>query len=115
MLGDKFNLGSLVKNANKVREMMEKAQEELANIEITGESGAGAVKVTLNARHFAKNVYIDPDILKESKEILEELIAAAYNDASKKVEEITKSKMLDAGKIFGDVTDIENKTDDDKE
>lgn len=101
MLGDKFNLGGLMKSAKKVQEMMEKAQEELAKVEVTGESGAGAVKVTVNARHFAKNVEIDDEILKESKEVLEELIAAAINDATAKVEEATKSKMLDAGQILG--------------
>lgn len=114
MLGDKFNLGglgNLMKSAKKVQEMMEKAQEELAKIEVIGESGAGAVKVTVTAQHFAKNIEIDPDILKESKDILEELIAAAINDATKKVEEVSKSKMLDAGKILGG--DIPG--DDDKE
>ena len=101
MLGDKFNFGSLMKNAKKMQEMMEKAQEELAKIEITGESGAGAVKVIMNARHYVKNVTIDDEILKESKEVLEDLISAAVNDATQKVEEIAKSKMMDAGKLFG--------------
>lgn len=114
MFGDKFNLGGLgglMKSAKKVQEMMEKAQEELAKVEVTGESGAGAVKVTVNARHFAKNVEIDPEILKESKDILEELIAAAINDATQKVEEVTKSKMMDAGQILGAIpTEDEDKS-----
>ena len=112
MLGDKFNLGGLMKSAKKVQEMMEKAQEELAKVEVTGESGAGAVKVTVNAQHFAKNIEIDPEIFKESKEVLEELIAAAINDATQKVDKITKSKMLDAGKILGSVSSTDE---DDKE
>ena len=112
MLGDKFNFGGLMKSAKKVQEMMEKAQEELAKVNVTGESGAGAVKVTINAQHFAKNVEIDPEILKESKDVLEELIAAAINDATQKVEEIKKSKMLDAGKILGSVSST---NDDNKE
>ncbi|MCB1827688.1 MAG: YbaB/EbfC family nucleoid-associated protein, partial [Coxiellaceae bacterium] len=92
MFGDKFNLGGLgglMKSAKKVQEMMEKAQEELAKIEVTGESGAGAVKVTVTAQHYAKRIDIDPEILKESKEVLEELIAAAINDATQKVETIS--------------------------
>ena len=97
MFGDKFNLGGLMKSAKKVQEMMEKAQEELARVEVTGESGAGAVKVIANAKHYVKNIEIDSEILKESKEVLEELIAAAINDATAKIEEVTKSKMLDAG------------------
>lgn len=110
MLDDKFNLGGLMKSAKKVQEMMEKTQQELAKIKVTGESGAGAVKITLNTRHCAKNVDIDSEILKEPKEILEELIAAAINDAAQKVENITKSKMLDAGKLFGgNVSDDQDK------
>jgi nucleoid-associated protein EbfC len=101
MFGDKFNLGSLMKNAKKMQEMMEQTQEELAKIEVMGESGAGAVKVTLNARHFTKNIDIDADILKESKEVLEELIAAAFNDAAQKIEAVTKSKMMDTSQLFG--------------
>jgi len=109
MLGDKFNFGSIMKSAKKMQEMMEKAQEELAKIEVTGESGAGAVKVILNARHYAKDVLIENEILSESKEVLEDLIAAAINDATQKIEEVTKSKMMDTGKFFSEVgTDNED-------
>lgn len=89
---DKFNLGnlgniaSLVKNAGKIQDMMKEAQEKLKKIEVVGESGAGAVKITMNAQNYAKSVTIDDDILKESKEILQELIASAINDAARKIE-----------------------------
>lgn len=104
MIGDKFNLGDLMKNVKKVQEMMEKAQEELAKIEIIGESGAGAVKVIMNARHFVKKIEIDDELLKESKAILEDLLAAAINDAVKKVEEITKRGVSD---MLGSLSDKE--------
>ncbi len=103
MFGDKFNFGALLKNAKKMQQMMEDTQGELSKIEVNGEAGGGAVKVTLTARHDAKSVSIDDDILKEDKKILEDLIAAAFNDAAHKVEKITKEKMMDASKLFGDV------------
>ena len=115
MLGDKFNFGNLMKNAKKMQEMMEKAQGELAKVEVKGEAGAGVVKITMNARHYVKAVNIDSDILKESKDVLEELIAAAINDASQKVEEVTKSKMMDAGQIFTAVSEVEDDQDKDKD
>ncbi|PHQ82273.1 MAG: YbaB/EbfC family nucleoid-associated protein [Coxiella sp. (in: Bacteria)] len=101
MFGDKFNFGSLLKNAKKMQQMMEDTQGELAQIEVTGESGAGAVHVVVTARHFVKSISIDDDILKEEKSILEDLIAAAINDASSKVDKITQEKMMDASKLFG--------------
>ncbi len=113
MLGDKFNFGNIMKSAKKMQDMMEKAQEELAKIEVTGEAGAGAVKIIMNARHYVKDVSIDNEILNESKEVLEELIAAAINDGTQKVEEVAKSKMMDAGKLFS-VTDTGEDQDQDK-
>ena len=111
MFGDKFNLGSLMKSAKKMQEMMEQTQEELTKVEVIGESGAGAVKVTVNARHFTKNVEIDPEILKETKEVLEELIAAAYNHAADQIETVTKSKMMDTSQLFGgDIPGDDDKT-----
>ena len=109
MFGNKFNLGSIMKNAKQMQEMMGKAQEELAKIEVNGESGAGAVKVTMNARHYLKSVTIEDDILKESKEVLEDLIAAAINDATQKVETVAKSKMMDTSKLF-DMDDDQEET-----
>lgn len=101
MLGGKFNLGSLMKNAKKMQEMMQKAQEELAKVEVIGESGAGSVKVVMNAKHYVKRIEVDPSLLQEDKAVLEDLIAAAFNDAANKVEEITKAKMAGFGEMFG--------------
>lgn len=101
MFGDKFNLGSLLKNAKKMQSMMEETQQELDNTEVDGEAGAGAIKVTMTARHHIKKLDIDSTILKEDKSILEELIIAALNDANQKVEKITQEKMMDASKLFG--------------
>ena len=101
MLGDKFNFGSLLKNAKKMQQMMEDTQGELSKIEIAGESGAGAVKVVITARHYVKSISIEDDILKEDKTILEDLIIAALNDATAKAEKIIQDKMLSTSKLFG--------------
>lgn len=87
------NMGELMKKAQKMQEEMKKAQEEAARAEITGESGAGLVKVTMNGRHDVRKVDIDPSLLGEDKEILEDLLAAAVNDAVRRVEENQKEKM----------------------
>jgi DNA-binding YbaB/EbfC family protein len=105
MLGDKFNFGSLLKNAKKMQQMMEDTQGELSKIEVTGESGAGAVRVVINARHYVKSINIDDDILKEDKVILEDLLIAALNDATVKAEKIIQDKMLSTSKMFGGLND----------
>lgn len=92
-------LGDLMKKAKEVQENMQKMQEEIANLEVTGESGAGMVKVTMTGRHDVKRIDIDPSLLsgdfneQENKEMLEDLIAAAVNDAVRKVEEANKEKL----------------------
>jgi DNA-binding YbaB/EbfC family protein len=101
MFGDKLNFGALLKNAKKMQQMMEDTQGELAQIEVFGEAGAGAVKAVVTARHVVKSISIDDEILKEDKAIIEELIAAALNDASAKAEKIMQEKMMDASKLFG--------------
>lgn len=101
MFGDKLNFGSLLKNAKKMQQLMEETQGELANIEVTGEAGAGAVTAVMTARHYIKSLTIDEEIYKEDKSIVEDLIIAAINDAASKVEKITQEKMLDASKLFG--------------
>ena len=89
----KGGMGNLMKQAQKMQEEMAKAQEELGNAVVTGESGAGMVKVVMNGRHDIKSVNIDPSLLEEEKELLEDLLAAAVNDANRKVEENSQSKM----------------------
>jgi DNA-binding YbaB/EbfC family protein len=79
-------LGDIMKQAQLMQEKMQKAQLELAKKEVTGESGAGLVRIVMNGRHDVRSVTVDPSLLKEEKEILEDLIAAAINDAVRKVE-----------------------------
>lgn len=86
-------LSDLMKQAQAVQEQMQKVQEEIALLEITGESGAGLVQVQMNGRHEVKRVQIDESLMKEDKEILEDLVAAACNDAVRKVEAKQKDKM----------------------
>lgn len=86
-------MGDLMRQAQKIQEQLQKAQEELAKAEVTGESGAGLVKVTMNGRHDVKKVVIDPSLMQEDKEILEDLIAAAVNDAVRRIEENSRNHM----------------------
>jgi hypothetical protein len=91
----KGGLGNLMRQAQQMQENMQKAQAELSNLEVTGESGAGMVKVVLNGRHEAKKVTIEPKLVSEDLEMLEDLVAAAINDASRKIEERSKEKYAD--------------------
>jgi nucleoid-associated protein EbfC len=88
----KGGLGNLMRQAQQMQENMQKAQAELAEIEVTGESGAGMVKVTLNGRHEAKKVSIEPKLLGEDKDMLEDLLSAAFNDAARKIAARTQEK-----------------------
>ncbi len=90
---NKGNMGDLMKQAQKIQEQMQKTQEELSNAEVQGESGAGLVKIVMNGRHDVKKVEIDPSLLQEDKDILEDLIAAAVNDAVRKIEKNSQDKM----------------------
>ena len=85
--------GDIMKQAKEVQESMQKMQEELANAEVQGESGAGMVKVVMTGRHDVKKVEIDPSLLSEDKAMLEDLVAAAVNDAVRRVEKNTKEKL----------------------
>ena len=91
----KGGLGNIMKQAQAMQENMQKAQAELATIEVTGESGGGMVSLVMTCRHDVKKVSIDPELVGdvEDKEILEDLIAAAMNDAVRKVEKTTQEKM----------------------
>lgn len=88
-------IGDIMKQAQEMQEKMQSMQSELANIEVVGESGAGLVRVTMTGRHDAKRVAIDSSLLSEEKEVLEDLIAAAINDAVRRVEDENKKKMSD--------------------
>ena len=89
----KGGMGNLMKQAQQMQEKMQKAQEELANSEVTGESGAGLVKITMTGRHDVKRVELDDSVMSEDKELLEDLLAAAVNDAVRKIEEKNQSQM----------------------
>jgi len=95
----KPNLGDLMKQAQQMQEQMQKAQAKLADAEVTGEAGAGLVKVVMTGRHDVKRVTIDPSLLSEDKEVLEDLLAAAVNDAVRRVE--ANSKDLLSGLTAG--------------
>ena len=86
-------LGNLMKQAQQMQANMQKAQEEMANIEVTGQSGGGMVKVTMTCRHDVKRVEIDDSLVGDDKEMLEDLVAAAMNDAVRQVEKTTQEKM----------------------
>ena len=92
----KGQLGNLMRQAQQMQERMKQLQDELARAEVTGESGAGMVRVTLSGKHQAHRVQIDPAALKEDKEFLEDLVAAAINDAVQKVEALAREKMAQA-------------------
>jgi len=89
----KGGLGNIMKQAQQMQENMHKAQEEIARLEVTGESGAGLVKITMTGKHDVKKVAIDPTLLGDDKDMLEDLIAAAVNDANRRVEKMTQEKM----------------------
>ena len=89
----KGGLGNLMKQAQQMQENLQKAQEELANLEVTGEAGGGMVKVVMTGRHDVRKVDIDTTLLGEDREMLEDLVAAAVNDAVRRVEEESKSRL----------------------
>lgn len=86
-------LEDLMKQAQSMQDNMKKMQEDIANLEVEGESGAGMIKVTMTGRYDVTKVGLDDSVLKEDKEIIEDLLAAAVNDAVRKVELINKEKM----------------------
>ncbi|MDN3680549.1 YbaB/EbfC family nucleoid-associated protein [Vibrio tapetis] len=89
----KGGMGNLMKQAQQMQDRMQKMQEEIATMEVTGESGAGLVKVTITGSHSVRRVDIDESLMEDDKEMLEDLIAAAFNDASRRIEETQKEKM----------------------
>ena len=89
----KGGLAGLMKQAQQMQENMKRMQEQLATIEVEGQSGAGMVKVLMTCRHDVKRVSIEDSLLKDDKEMLEDLIAAAINDAVRRVESTIQEKM----------------------
>ena len=89
----KGQLAGLMKQAQAMQENMKRAQDELALLEVEGQSGAGLVKITMSCKHDVKRVTIDPSLLAEDKDMLEDLVAAAFNDAVRRAEELSTAKM----------------------
>ncbi len=91
-MGGMAGIGGLMKQAQQMQERMKKAQEELADVEVEGQSGSGIVKVTMTCAHVVRRIAIDPAAM-DDREMLEDLIAAAVNDAVRRVEETSQGKM----------------------
>jgi DNA-binding YbaB/EbfC family protein len=89
----KGGLGDLMKQAQAMQENLRKAQEELAAVEVTGSAGGNMVSVVMTCRYDVRRVTLDPELLKDDKEVVEDLIAAAMNDAVRKVEKATREKL----------------------
>ena len=87
------NIGQLMKQAQMMQENMRRMQEQLASVEVEGQSGAGMVKVVMTCKHDVKRVSIDPSLVGDDKEMLEDLVAAAFNDAARRVEATVAEKM----------------------
>lgn len=91
----KENLNKLMSEAQKMQEKMLEAQKELVKFETTGEAGGGLVKVVMNGRHDVQKVTMNSNLMDEDKEMIEDLMAAAFNDAVRKIEKISKDKISD--------------------
>lgn len=89
----KGGIGNLMKQAQKMQADMQKAQEEMAKMEVTGQAGGGMVSVVMTCRHDVKRISIDDSLLSDDKDMLEDLVAAAVNDAVRQVEKTTSEKM----------------------
>ena len=89
----KGGLGSIMQQAQRMQENLKRAQEEIGMLEVTGQAGGGMVKVTINGRHEARKVEIERSLLGDDPEMLEDLVAAAFNDANNRLAELTQQKM----------------------
>ena len=89
----KGQLAGLMKQAQAMQDNMKRAQDEIALLEVEGQSGAGLVKVTMTGKHEVKRIAIDPSLLAEDKDMLEDLLAAAFNDGLRRAEELSTEKM----------------------
>ena len=89
----KGQLAGLMKQAQAMQDNLKRAQDELAHIEVEGQSGAGLVKITMSCKHDVKRVTIDPSLLADDKDMLEDLVAAAFNDGLRRAEEVSSEKM----------------------
>lgn len=88
-------IGNLMKQAQKMQEDMQRVQEEIARTEVTGEAGGGLVRVVMTGRHDLRSVHIDPTLMDDDRSMIEDLLAAAVNDANRRVEAMSKEKLAD--------------------
>src|SRR5579864_1912083 len=92
-LNDRPGLNDLMKKAQEMQKKIQEIQKQIAEMEVIGQSGGGLVKIVMTGQHYAKRVTLDPSLMKEEKSIVEDLIAAAINDATGKIEKGTREKM----------------------
>ena len=97
----KGGLGNIMKQAQQLQEDMQKAQEEIAAMEVSGEAGAGMVKVTMTGRNEVRKVEIDPSLFEDDREMVEDLVAAAVNDAVQKVQRESQERMSGMAEKLG--------------
>lgn len=90
---DKIGLNDIMKRAQEMQKKLQDIQKQVAEMEVIGQSGGGVVKIVMTGQHYAKKVTLDPNLLKEEKSIIEDLIAAAINDATDKIEKNLREKM----------------------
>jgi DNA-binding YbaB/EbfC family protein len=90
---NKGQLAGLMKQAQAMQDNLKRAQDELANIEVQGQSGGGLVQVLMTCKHEVRRITIDPSLLADDKDMLEDLVAAAFNDAVRAAEEVSQQKM----------------------
>ena len=90
---NKGQLAGLMKQATAMQDNMKKAQEELANSEVIGTSGSGLVKITMTGKHHVKRIEIDPSLLADDKDMLEDMLTVAFNDAAKQLSDNSDAKM----------------------
>ena len=97
----KADLGQLMKQAQKMQTEMQKAQDELANLEVTGEAGGGLVSITMTCQREVKSISIDESLVGDDRDMLEDIVAAAFNDALRKAEDTTRERLSGMGAGLG--------------
>lgn len=107
--GDKIGLNEIMKRAQEMQKKLSDIQKQVAEMEVIGQSGGGSVKITFTGQHYAKKVALDNTLLREEKSIIEDLIAAAINDGTDKIERALRDKMggLAGMKLPDDLGDIQ--------
>ncbi len=97
----KGGLGNLMKQAQKMQANMQKAQEEIARLEVSGQAGGGLVTVIMNGKHEVRRVEIDDSLFEDDRDMIADLVAAAFNDAVRRVQEVTQEKMAEMSSGMG--------------